>query len=111
MSGLNQSLVCVCGRSFAQSSAYTKHSKGCQAGKKRLSDVLAHAQETLRKKRRVQTSAGASESCPGPAASVQVQNFHFEEAQSTTVDSGHVGGVVGMNSHVTVLSFPTFITQ
>ena len=112
MSGLNQaSLICVCGHSFTQSSSYTKHSKGCQAGRKWLSDVLAHAQETLQKKRRVQVSAAQSHPVPhdsgtdSDAISVQAHtgNFHSEDAQSTTIN--HIGHVVGTNGHVAVPSF------
>ena len=82
------------------------------AGRKWLSDVLAHAQETLQKKHHVQVSAAESRpvlhasGTDSDAISVQAHtgNFHSEDAQSTTID--HIGRVVETNSHVAVPSFP-----
>lgn len=46
---------CVCGRSFDNTGAFTRHKKNCQQGKKRLATALRQAKEVhLNKKRRVE---------------------------------------------------------
>lgn len=71
---LNQE--CVCGRSFDNAGAFTRHKKTCQEGKKRLAGVLMQAKEVrLRKKRRVKgTSESSTESLD--SNSVQVDGMH-----------------------------------
>ena len=45
---------CLCGRSFDNAGAFTRHKKTCLSGKKRLASALTHARECYhRKKRRV----------------------------------------------------------
>lgn len=52
---LNSNQECVCGRSFDNAGAFTRHKKSCKKGKNRLASVLKQAQEAhLRKKRRVE---------------------------------------------------------
>lgn len=43
--------VCICGRSFSNIAAFTKHNRNCQRGKKRLSDALVVAKEIYQNKR------------------------------------------------------------
>lgn len=43
--------VCICGRSFSDIAAFTKHNRDCRRGKKRLSDALLVAKEVYRNKR------------------------------------------------------------
>lgn len=43
--------VCVCGRSFSDIAAFTKHNRDCRRGKKRLSDALTVAKEIYKTKR------------------------------------------------------------
>jgi hypothetical protein len=43
--------VCICGRSFSDIAAFTKHNRDCRRGKKRLSDALTVAKEIYKSKR------------------------------------------------------------
>ena len=52
---------CICGRSFDDAGAFTRHKKKCLKGKKRLADVLSLAKESHHaKKCRIETSASSS---------------------------------------------------
>lgn len=47
--------VCICGRSFSDAGAFTRHHKTCHKGRKRLSSALVRAKEIYQsKKRRIQ---------------------------------------------------------
>jgi hypothetical protein len=50
------SQVCVCGRSFSQSNAFSKHKRSCEKSKKRLSSALEKAKHnwTSKKRRRLE---------------------------------------------------------
>jgi len=50
--------VCVCGRSFSQSNAFSKHKRSCEKSKKRLSSALEKAKHkwTSKKRRRLEPS-------------------------------------------------------
>lgn len=72
-SALNASLVCGCGRVFAQYNALSNHQRSCRATKKRVLDVLSKAQDTLqaRKRRRLENESSsfsrfATEPIPPP---------------------------------------------
>ena len=55
---------CLCGRSFDNTGAFTRHKKTCLKGKKRLASVLTGAKELYHhKKRRVEDD----EESPGPS--------------------------------------------
>jgi hypothetical protein len=41
----NSGLICLCGRSFTQQSALSKHQRACQKSKKRLISALDKAKE------------------------------------------------------------------
>ena len=45
------SQICLCGRSFDNAGAFTRHKKTCPRGKKRLANALSHAKESYRIKR------------------------------------------------------------
>ena len=45
------SQICLCGRSFDNAGAFTRHKKTCPRGKKRLANALSHAKESYRTKR------------------------------------------------------------
>ena len=52
---------CICGRSFDDAGAFTRHKRKCLKGKKRLADVLSLAKESHHaKKCRIETSASSS---------------------------------------------------
>ena len=42
---------CLCGRSFDDSGAFTRHKKNCVKGKKRLADVLSHVKDSYHSKK------------------------------------------------------------
>lgn len=44
--------VCLCGRSFLQLSAFSKHQRSCQKSKRRLSNALGKAKQKWTSKRR-----------------------------------------------------------
>lgn len=48
-------MLCLCGRSFMQPNAFSKHTRTCQKSKKRLSSALEQAKQTWpgRKRRRL----------------------------------------------------------
>lgn len=48
-SGFTQ--ICVCGRTFNDVGAFTRHEKGCRKGRKRLSGALARAKQVFSAKR------------------------------------------------------------
>lgn len=51
---LNSNQECICGRSFDNAGAFTRHKKNCQKGRKHLASALQRAKEThVRKKRRI----------------------------------------------------------
>jgi len=53
--------VCLCGRSFDNAGAFTRHRKTCSKGKKRLANALGHAKESYHsKKRRVESGNSSS---------------------------------------------------
>lgn len=90
---LNSNQECVCGRSFDNAGAFTRHKKSCKKGKNRLASVLKQAQEAhLRKKRRVEgpfTNSGLSSTeSLNPNALQVVDGMHvairdFRLAQTT----------------------------
>ncbi|KIK11214.1 hypothetical protein PISMIDRAFT_19728 [Pisolithus microcarpus 441] len=43
--------VCICGRSFSDIAAFTRHNRNCQRGKKRLSGALTRVKEIYQNKR------------------------------------------------------------
>ncbi|KIK10636.1 hypothetical protein PISMIDRAFT_124131 [Pisolithus microcarpus 441] len=43
--------VCICGRSFLDIAAFTRHNRNCQRGKKRLSGALTRVKEIYQNKR------------------------------------------------------------
>ena len=43
---------CLCGRSFDDTGAFTRHGKNCAKSKKRLANVLNHAKESYHSKKR-----------------------------------------------------------
>jgi len=51
--------VCVCGRSFLQPGAFTKHNRTCQSSKKRLSSALDKAKQLWKgpKRRRLENNS------------------------------------------------------
>ena len=54
---------CLCGRSFSDTGAFTRHKKSCLKGKKRLANALSHAKESYHSKKcRIEdeSSAGSS---------------------------------------------------
>ena len=53
---------CLCGRSFEDSGAFTRHKKNCVKGKKRLADVLSHAKDSYHSKKSRIEGDGESES-------------------------------------------------
>ena len=53
--------VCLCGRSFDNAGAFTRHRKLCFQGKKCLANVLGHAKESYQSKKR-RTESGSSSS-------------------------------------------------
>ena len=54
---------CLCGRSFDDTGAFTRHKKICLKSKKRLANVLNHAKESHRsKKRRIEDEGSAGSS-------------------------------------------------
>jgi hypothetical protein len=44
--------VCICGRSFSDAGAFTRHHKTCQKGRKRLSSALLRVKEVYQSKKR-----------------------------------------------------------
>lgn len=52
--------TCVCGRTFNDLAAFTRHEKGCRKGKKRLSNALAKAKQYYRAKKPRLGGASAS---------------------------------------------------
>ena len=45
------SQTCLCGRSFDNAGAFTRHKKTCSRAKKRLANTLSHAKESYRTKK------------------------------------------------------------
>ena len=63
MISTSYSQECVCGRSFGDTGAFTRHKKTCLKGKKRLAHVLSHARESYRSKKcRIEDEGSASSS-------------------------------------------------
>jgi len=63
MISTSYSQECVCGRSFGDTGAFTRHKKTCLKGKKRLAHVLSHARESYRSKKcRIEDEESASSS-------------------------------------------------
>jgi len=42
---------CICGRSFGDTGAFTRHKKTCLKGKKHLAHILSHARESYHSKK------------------------------------------------------------
>jgi hypothetical protein len=61
-SGNANHIVCICGRSFSQRSAYSHHQRNCQKSKKWLAGALAAAKEiwSQRKKPRIADEAAST---------------------------------------------------
>ena len=72
---------CLCGRSFDNTGAFTRHNKTCLKGKKRLANVLNQAQESYyhRKRCRVKESPSSSQT-----ASLEVVSRTVDEALDDT---------------------------
>ena len=54
---------CLCGWSFSDTGAFTRHKKSCLRGKKRLANALSHAKESYHSKKcciEDESSAGSS---------------------------------------------------
>lgn len=49
--GMAFTQTCVCGRSYTDIGAFTRHEKGCRKGMKRLSSALAKAKEIYHAKK------------------------------------------------------------
>ena len=45
------SQTCLCGRSFDNAGAFTRHKNTCSRGRKRLANALSHAKESYRTKK------------------------------------------------------------
>jgi hypothetical protein len=76
--------VCICGRSFSDAGAFTRHHKTCQKGRKRLSSALIRAKEIYEnKKRRI---AAESEPCVEHCNVQQQETIRLEDP--TTASSG-----------------------
>ena len=59
---------CVCGRSFDDAGAFTRHKKNCLKGRKHLANALSHAKESHRaKKCRINGNTPASSSSHIPS--------------------------------------------
>ena len=59
---------CICGRSFDDAGAFTRHKKNCLKGRKRLAKALSHAKESHRAKRcRIEGNTPASSSLHIPS--------------------------------------------
>ena len=75
---------CLCGRSFDNTGAFTRHKKACLKGKKRLASVLTQAKESYhRKKCRVLESNEESPSSSQALSSKDVSHTTDLEAQNT----------------------------
>ena len=86
--------ACLCGRTFTQENAYSKHQKFCRKTKKRLSGALDKAKDLWlsNKRRRVQEAAqGASSSsthipispmmCDGPGVTATTPDPYLGTSQ------------------------------
>jgi hypothetical protein len=75
--------VCVCGRSVSDIAAFTKHSKSCQKGKKRLLNALTHVKKMYHSKKRRMDSDFNETECSPPT---------FEDGGlNSAEDSGYLG--------------------
>ena len=87
------SQICLCGRSFDNAGAFTRHKKTCLRGKKHLANALSHAKESYRTKK-----------CHVEGSEETVSSSHTESSRAVSYTTdGVLGGTPGVSDPVHVL--------
>jgi CxxC motif-containing protein (DUF1111 family) len=62
--------ICLCGKSFAQPSAFTNHQRYCLRSKRRLSDAISAARDVWKEKRSLKRQRLSDAMVPDPDVSI-----------------------------------------